>query len=105
MSSALDNGQSTIKHGQTSVINHKYSNFSNSSKPQPPQKSNTVGYIITEQDLNYNQQFKQTNEAQKRLPVNEKKDKVDRLTHALVNRPIGRSVNYTSNQNYHLLKE
>jgi len=105
MSSALENGQSTIKHGQTSGMNHRTNHFSNSSKQQPPQKSNTVGYIPTEQDLNYNQQLMQINEAQKRLPVNEKKEKNERLTHALVNRPIGRSVNYASNQNYHLLKE
>ena len=85
-------------------MNHRI-NYLPTPTKQPPQKSNTFGYIPTEQDINYNQQFKQMNEAQKRLPQNEKKDKVDRLTHALVSRPIGRSVNYTQNQNYHLLKE
>jgi len=32
MSSALDNGQSTMKPGQTSGLNHRSNHFSNSSK-------------------------------------------------------------------------
>ena len=50
--SVLDFGQSTMKLGQTSGTNQRMNHLANPTKPQAPQKSYTVGYIPTEQDIN-----------------------------------------------------